>query len=183
MNLKRNIAAIVTAASMALSGCATTGSGEPRTVEQKIAACVGIVLAGAALGAIIGNNTGSGDAQRGAGRGALVGVGVCAIWWAFNNQRDRERIAQMQMAAASTGQPQSQRWIDPEGRERQVFVAPSTATEMLVPNNGAPERRLCRQLNTTASVAGASDAMSETTCRNPDGSWASTPDATFIPKV
>jgi len=175
MKIRSRIVAIVAAASLAVSACATTGSGEPLTVEQKIARCAGMVLVGALVGTLAG-----GDDRRNAAIGAGLGGAACAVWLAFENQRDRERIAQMQLAAASTGQTQAQRWIG-EGqdtRQRDVTVAASTQTEMVLP--GAQERRICRTLNTTASVDGRSDSMSEVWCRGSDGNWAAAPNATPV---
>lgn len=165
----------VMAASLALSGCATTGSGEPTTVEQRIARCAGLVLAGAVLGTLAG-----GDDRRNAAIGAAIGGATCAVWWAMDNQRDRERIAQMRLAAATTGEPQQDHWIG-EGqdrRERNVAVAASPSQEMVVP--GAQETRLCRTLNTTATIQGQSNAMSEVWCRGSDGTWAAAPGATAV---
>lgn len=183
MQIKRTLIAVLTAASVALAGCATGSSDQPRTVQQKIAACVGMALVGGLIGAAIANNTGNGNADRGVAPGVVAGLGVCAVWLAFENRRDRERIAQMHNAAAMTGQPQSQSWIGPDGRQRQVNVTPSTTTEMIVPQNGVQERRICRQLNTTASVDKSSDNMAEWTCRGPDGNWSSAPDALPVPAV
>jgi hypothetical protein len=65
-------------------------------------------------------------------------------------------------------------------RPRDVSVAASTQTEMVVPNAGAQERRICRTLNTTAAVAGQSDSMSEVWCRGSDGNWAAAPNASPV---
>lgn len=179
--IARRAAALIVAASLLVANCATLQSnGEPLTAEQRIARCAGMVVVGAVVGAIIANNTSSGNAGRGILPGALLGGAACAVWSSFQSQQDRERLAQMQMAAASTGRMQDQQWVTPEGQPRQLTVGASTQTEMNVNAGSAPERRICRTIQTTAATNAGRDSMSEIWCRNTDGTWAAAPSATPV---
>ena len=162
-------------ASTANSGCATqTG---PLSTDQKIANCVMMIGAGAILGAIIGNNTGSGNADTGAGLGAVAGGGACAVWMGFQSQKDKEYMLRAQLQAASQGTPVAQSWTGDDGRVRSVVVTPSTTNQMIpVDGKGKPAvsatPRLCRNMNTQAQVANASDSVQVIWCRDDSGDWA-----------
>jgi surface antigen len=169
MKVFKKAAAIALAGCFAVSACATTNAdGTPFTVQQRISRCVGMVAVGAVLGAVIGNNVGSGDAGQGAAIGAAAGLGTCAVWLAFQSEQDQARIQEMQMAAARTGQPQSQTWLGADQRSRTVTVVPSTETNLQA--NGSAQ--MCRTMNTRAEVAGRGDTIDQVWCRQADGSYA-----------
>ena len=184
---KRTIA-VVLALSLTAS-CATTGAGgRPATeVEKAMGQCVAAVAIGALAGAIIGNNTGSGDADRGARRGALVGVGVCVVLIAMANQRDRERIAQLQIQAAANGQNQVDTYPGNDGRTHRIetwykgdvpdpeYIAQPPPTAVDPTPAPAAAARLCRHVDTRLTVQGAARTATindQIVCRNPDGQWA-----------
>ena len=160
---------------MALSGCAMAG--KPLTPGQRIAGCVGAVVGGTILGAIIGGavgKKGDGSAGRGAAIGAAAGTGLCAVWLAFNNERDKRLIAEAQLRAAESGQPVRRSWTGDDGRMRSVSVVPSTETQMMVPRKSAKEApRVCRPMSTTPSLAGQSaEALPVVYCRDANGDYA-----------
>jgi len=168
--LTRMVAAVAIG-SMSLSACATLdGSGAPRTVQEKIAACAAMVVIGAGIGAIIGNNMGSGDAASGAGVGAALGLGACGVWLAYENEADQARVREAQLLAVQTGQPQTSQWISPtDNLPREVTVQPSTETRMIIAlDSGVQEERVCRIAQTTPEFNGQSDTFGESFCLNPE---------------
>ncbi|MBI1188535.1 MAG: hypothetical protein GC206_14585 [Alphaproteobacteria bacterium] len=79
MNLRMGL---IAGAMLAVSACTTTGN-----VERNAA---GGALIGGAAGAIIGNNTGEGDAGQGAAIGAAVGAAAGAVRGYSQDQRIEE---------------------------------------------------------------------------------------------
>jgi len=164
---------------LVLSGCATTGDGAPLTAQQKIVRCAAMVGGGALLGAVIGNNVGDGNSESGALLGAAIGGGACAVWLAFENEQDKRRLAEAQLAAAQNGEAVSETWTGEDGRVRTVTVAPSTETQMVMAPSAsatvtaaAASPQICRPMNTTVSVEGQSQSIEEVYCRNDAGDWA-----------
>src|SRR3569623_146190 len=93
--------AIIVAAALTLSGCATGNPGEQKTaLDRSVGDCVASVAVGALVGALLGAAAGG---RRGVGTGAAIGAGAgtdaCAEIVAMNNKQDRERIQQARMAA------------------------------------------------------------------------------------
>lgn len=164
---------------MSLSGCATLDSNQPLTTQQKIINCGMMVAGGAVLGAIVGNNVGDGDAGSGAVVGGVLGAGACGVWLAFENEKDKRRLLEAQLAAAQTGNAVTETWTGDDGRERTVSVATSAETQMVVASSTptvvvdsepvAP--RICRPMNTTVTVAGRSETLNEVYCRTDSGDW------------
>ena len=162
---------------MSISGCAMNGP--VLTTNQRIARCGATVLGTTLLGALIG---GAVDGRRGggAGRGAVigagVGVGICAVWLAFENERDKRRLVQAQLSAAQTGRSVNDTWTGEDGQVRTVVAVPSTQTQM-VPRNAPrgqtqPEPQLCRQVTITPSVNGQSaDPFTTVVCRDSQGNY------------
>lgn len=164
-------AALGLAAAMTLGACQTT---EPMTIQQKVAGCTAMVGGGALLGAIAGNNMGDGNARQGMAIGAAIGGASCAIWLAFENEKDKRRLVEAQLAAASQGQTYTDSWTGDDGKVRSVTVVPSNETSM-VPASApadAATPMICRRLNTTATFDGRSEQMQEVSCRDADGNWS-----------
>jgi hypothetical protein len=92
------------AAALALTGCATAG-GQQTAVQRAMGQCVATVGLGAIAGAVIGNNTGSGNAQQGATIGALAGAGVCGFLLYRASEADKARIRQLEIAALNQPEP------------------------------------------------------------------------------
>lgn len=171
---KKAVVAAISGA-MLVSACATDGLDRPLTAEEKIGGCIAMIAVGAVLGAVIGNNTGSGDAGDGAMVGAVLGGGACAVWLAFQNEADQKRIAEMRNAAAQSGQEQQAQWVNARGQQVAFRVATSdTSTVRIQPagEGAAPAERLCRTNNETATAGGMSESTSYLVCRNDDGSWS-----------
>ena len=182
MKLGMALTSAAMAVTLTLGGCATTGSNAPLTTEQKIAGCIATVAAGALLGAVIGNNTGSGDAGSGAAWGAAAGGAACAVWLAFENEKDKRRLAEAQLAAINSNTTYTDSWTGDDGRARTVTVVPSSETAYVpAPSTKAPEAtemaaaptpRICRSVATTATVAGQSQQIDEIWCRDESGNFA-----------
>jgi hypothetical protein len=100
----KTLSIITLAAALALAGCATTG-GQQTAVQRAMGQCVATVGIGALAGAVIGNNTGSGNAQRGATVGALAGAGVCGFLLYRASEADKARIRQLEIAALNQPEP------------------------------------------------------------------------------
>jgi hypothetical protein len=178
MKTNRTMASMVAVAlaGTSLSGCATNG--QPLTPNQRIARCTAAMIGGGILGALIGSQV---DGRRGGGTGtgAAIGVAVggaaCAVWLAFEDEKDRRRLAEAQLAAARSGQPVNDSWTGDDGRVRAVSVVPSTQMQTMVTARAgeAGGRRLCRQLATTPSVNNQSaEPMTSYACRDASGNWA-----------
>lgn len=178
MKTTKHALVAIAAVSMTATGCATTSG--PLTAQQKVTRCIAMVGAGAVLGGIIGNNVGSGNAGDGMLAGAALGGGACAVWLAFQNEADRERMVATQRTAAASGLPQRQSWTGADGRERMVSVA-TTEPQPVVLNQESPgSPQICRRVTTTASVGGASDNVSEVWCRGENNEWAPAEDQTVL---
>ncbi len=166
--------ALLTAAALVISGCETSGygyGGGAPTTQQKITRCAALIGGGAIIGGIIGNNTGSGDAKKGATTGAIIGAGACAGWLLLQNRSNRMRYDNAQYSAARTGTPYSDQWRDSEsGQTLAVRVDPSAPQSMRDTVTG--EIRTCRTLNTNLSASSNSDSLTETWCANGDGTWS-----------
>lgn len=179
MKLGMALTSAAMAVTMTLGGCATTGSNAPLTTEQKIAGCIATVAAGALLGAVIGNNTGSGDAGSGAAWGAAAGGAACAVWLAFENEKDKRRLAEAQLAAINSNMTYTDTWTGDDGRARSVTVVPSSETAYVpAPSSRSPEATQaavtptpCRLVETTATVDGQAQQIEEVWCRTPDNRY------------
>ena len=171
-------ACIAVAATTVLSGCETVSSTRPLTTEEKIVRCGAMVVGSALLGAAIGNNTGDGDSKDGAKVGALIGGGACAVWLAFENAADKKRLAAARDEALRDGNVITTSWKGEDGRERSVHIMPSEETPMIEVSTGpsapplATQPRICRKINTTATVQGRSETHEELWCRDENGDYA-----------
>jgi hypothetical protein len=164
-------------AGTSLSGCATNG--RPLTTNQRIAGCTAAMIGGGLLGALIGSQV---DGRRGGGTGTGAAIGValggaaCAVWLAFENEKDRRRLAEAQLTAARTGQPVDESWTGEDGRLRSVSVVPSTQMQSMVParrSGAGAAQRICRTLSTTPAVDNQSTApLTSYYCRDEAGNWA-----------
>ena len=155
------ILAIVVAMAVAVTGCATVGpGGGPLTSDQKIANCAGMILGGAVIAKLLG---------KAPGTGAAVGAAGCAVWLAFNNKRDKERIDAARLSALEAGTTRQDNWRGDDGKMRTVKVSAGTKTPMLT----AKETGVyCRQTNTEVKAEGVgADSMQGVWCRKSDGAW------------
>jgi hypothetical protein len=176
----RPVAAIV-AAALLLTSCATVnadGTSRPRTaLERSIGQCLVSVGLGALVGALIGAAV---NRRGGAGTGAAIGAGAgavaCAIILAVNNAEDRQRIADSEQKAYSTGQSQTARYTGSDGRERLIQTSVQTVPlPHVAPDNGAGQIvGPCRRAQTTISISGQGGSAPlgwETVCRTSQGNY------------
>jgi hypothetical protein len=171
---------VVLSATLAL-GPALTAQAATRQrteVEKAMGKCAASVIGGALLGAVIGNNTGDGDARRGATIGAVAGVGFCAVLIAMANDRDKRQIAEAQALAAEQGGTQTRQYVGNDGLKRSVSIKAvdfhPTPANVSAGDRAAQPDRLCRRLNTTLEVEGKGTAVvpNEVVCRNDDNTWS-----------
>lgn len=155
---KSTVAAVIAASLAVASGCASTGGtrDRPLTTGQKIAGCVAQI----ALLEVIGRAAGAND-----GVGAAVGAATCAAWLYFENEKDKQRIAEAEARALETGETQTVQWRGDDNQVRNVRVSFSDAAPAPATGN------YCRTMNTDVSVAGRSGSNSSVMCRvqAPDG--------------
>lgn len=154
-----------------LGGCVSSRPAGPGAVSadpvaEAIGRCAAATIGGAVVGTLIGAAAGGG---RAAGTGALIGGAVggvgCAVLTALDTQ-DKERIRNAQIAAAATNQPRYLNYQGSDGRARQITVRPQTPTQT------AETGRLCRILDTSASIGGGSAELPPTkVCRTERGEW------------
>lgn len=148
------------------AGCATTNpDGSPLSTQQKFASCAAVATTAAV---ICGLASGDFDTRRALQCGALTSAG-CAVWFAFNSERDRERIASLEREAARTGESQEASWVGDDGVERTVMVEAGEATAPV--GEASEDQPFCRPTRTQLA-AGARTGQSQTIlCRTPEGDW------------
>lgn len=169
----------VAVASLALTSCATAGG---TAMDRAWGQCGVAVVGGAVLGAIIGNNTGSGNARQGAGTGGLLGVGICGVLLAMASEEDKRRIREAEYAALETGQDREDSYVGKDGKRRTILVRTEDAPprEWSIPADAtqtaaAPDQKpgtvtdVCRYRQTTLTVedTGSGSLDRELVCRNP----------------
>lgn len=152
------------------------GSGEETALDRSIHQCIGSVIIGTALGALIG------AASHRVGQGAAIGAGAggvaCAVFMAMNNAQDKQRIRQSELAAASSGRNQSVSYAGSDGQQRTVSTSVQPAA---VPASAAANGNTvvgpCRRTQTQISVAGQGSASlpPELVCRTTQGDWVPLP--------
>ena len=174
MRRKLVVVSALVAVSVVLGGCASTGLTAAWSTEEKIVACVATAAAGGAIGMFLGKATGSDDAERDLAVGAAVGGAACGVWLAFENERDKRRMAEAQLAAVQREQTYTDSWDGDDGRKRSVTVTPSSETAYVrAKDSGAtPKPQICRAVTTDATVENKTSRMEEVWCRNEVGDWA-----------
>lgn len=147
-----------------LTGCATTGS---RALDRANAQCVATILIGGVVGAAIGNNTGSGNAGRGAAIGLAAGGAACLILQAMATEEDRRRIAALEAEALEAGEFRQASYVV-NGKARTVQIHATPASDPLGSADGGG--RQCRNLQTVITVQdiGSHNFGDEMVCRNPE---------------
>ena len=118
-------------------------------------------LTGAAVGGLVGSQFGSGTGQIVAAvGGAIVGGFIGGQIGKSMDQTDR---LQMQQALNNTRTGSSKAWSNPDTHAR-YRVRPTKTYKK-------PSGQYCREYTTSAVIAGKSQQMYGTACRQPDGSW------------
>ncbi|MDP3800609.1 hypothetical protein [Brevundimonas sp.] len=173
--------ALILSISLIASGCATTGGAPPTAMQRAQGQCLAAGAISILAGAIIGNNSGSGDARRGAQRGALVGAGICAVLLAMASAEDQRRIREAEYAALETGQAREETYDGPDGKRRIIRVVPTAAPDRTwtfapaAADQATPVAAqetltdICRYKQTTLTVetVGSGDLPQVLVCRNP----------------
>lgn len=179
-------------AALALTGCATAEGGMPRSaLDRSINECVAAVALGAILGAV---------ADKNRGQGALIGAGIggvaCGVLIAINNERDKQRVREAQLAALNAGSSQRSDFVGDDGRTRTVqttvrdaptptAIAANRPPTMLASLGDAGDAMMmapmtspdafvgpCRTAQSQIAVQGQSaDIPSELFCRTAAGDW------------
>ncbi len=163
------------------SSCATTGGAPTTAMNRAKGQCAAAVVVGALAGAIIGNNTGSGNSRRGALVGLGAGVGICAILLAMASEEDQRRLAELESEALEAGQRRENSYVGTDGRRRSIVVQASavddplwnstpSATDSAQPTGAATSvERICRrkQVTLTVETMGTGTLDEEIVCRNP----------------
>lgn len=157
-----------------LSGCmssrpaGSTAVAVADPVADAIGRCAAATIGGAVVGTLIGAAAGGG---RAAGAGALIGGAVggvgCAVLTALDAQ-DKERIRNAQIAAAAANQPRYLTYTGNDGKARQITIRPQAVAPQT-----AQAGRVCRALDTSASIggAGSADLPTAIVCRTDKGEW------------
>ena len=172
--VSRAVSAALTAAFVALSGCASGGldvTGQPRSaLERSVGTCLVSVGAGVLVDMLTNH--------RRIGAGTAVGAGLCAVVLAVNNEADKQRIRQSQLAALNAGQDRTDQYVGDDGNARVIKTSihpsnlPSDLNAKLAPD-GSKFVGPCRQTQTEISVQGKGSASldPETVCRTAQGNW------------
>jgi len=181
--IKKIVISATLAVALPLVGCATTG--QPLSVERKVAGCLATTAIAAGLGALI---AGKGDRTEGALIGGAIGAGACAVWLAFENEKDKERLRQVRLQAAQEGKEVNQTWTGDDGRVRTVRSIPSAEQEYVLASASAaptaqPERKICKSIANTATVSGQSQSVTEVWCRDSLGNWAASTEVMTLASV
>ncbi|MBV9569930.1 MAG: hypothetical protein JO056_01645 [Alphaproteobacteria bacterium] len=158
---------------LAVSGCAgTTGSdGKPRSaLERSVGTCVLSVGAGVLVDMLTNNKR--------LGAGTAVGAGLCAVVIAMNNEEDKRRVRESQLAALNAGKDRTDTYVGKDGNTRTIrtSVHPSAAPTDLKAHAAADGTKFvgpCRRTQTEISVQGKGSASldPEVVCRTAQGDW------------
>lgn len=169
----RYVVTAVVAGSLAVSGCATMGSGAGGAMTELDKAngrCVAAVLVGALAGAIVGNNVGDGEAGRGAAIGAGAGGLACLI--IREAAREKDAILAYQREAAERGTAGREEWVAESGKRMVMSVEVLEDDRVLQAEAGVPQP-LCRYSSSTVQIEGMGTAPlgRQRWCRGDDGTW------------
>lgn len=174
------------AATFLVSACATQEFGPdgrplPRTALQKsIGPCLASIGIGLAVDLLLSN-------KKRPGAGTAVGAGLCAVILIVNNEEDKKRIRESQLAALEAGQNRTDTYVGQDGQAR--FIKTSVQAEQAPPQmasyplpNGDRFVGPCRRSQTTISVAdkGNADLDADVYCRTAQGNWIAPATGTSI---
>jgi len=135
---------------MALAGCAT-----PPTQEE-----TGMVIGGV-LGGVLGSHVGEGHGRTAAIiAGTMIGSRIGGSIGRSMDEADRLKTAHA-LENVRTGVPST--WQNPDTGNRYTVVP----TRTYEASAGAP----CREYTIDAVIAGRTEKVYGTACRQPDGSW------------
>ncbi|HSZ75460.1 MAG TPA: hypothetical protein VK779_11620 [Rhizomicrobium sp.] len=172
-NLRRLLSLLVTASISA--SCAGPGAvgpdGQPQTaLERSVGTCVVTVGAGLLVDMLTN--------KRRVGAGTAVGAGLCAVVLAMNNEEDKKRLRESQLAALNSGRDRTDEYVGQDGQDR--IIKTSVQTADIPPDlsshqapNGDHFVGPCRKTQTEISVQGQGSASldPEVVCRTAQGNW------------
>ncbi|HKO20810.1 MAG TPA: hypothetical protein VJU82_18190 [Acidobacteriaceae bacterium] len=166
------VPAVLTGA-LLISGCAgpVGPNGQPRTaLERSVGTCLVSVGAGVLVDMLTNNKR--------LGAGTAVGAGLCAVVLAMNNEEDKRRVHEAQLAALNAGKDGTESYVGQDGDERVIktSVQPADTPANLdkqVASDGANFVGPCRRAQTEISVQGKGSASldPEVVCRTAQGDW------------
>jgi|GEM_PF-4723753 len=158
--VKLFIACIVSLSLFFSVGCATTNAGGSAfTSEQVMLRCVG---SGAlAYGVCLALK---GDEKR----CLAAAVGGCAVWLAYNNARDKERLAALRQRTLEQGVAQQDEWNGDDGNLRKASFTPGADFPLASARESGV---VCRPLKEDLSASAGTVSNNSVYCRNRDGTW------------
>jgi hypothetical protein len=170
---RTSVAAVALSLPILMSGCAGAvgPDGQPRSaLERSVGTCVVSVGAGVLVDMLTNNKR--------LGAGTAVGAGLCAVVLAMNNEEDKRRVREAQLAALNAGKDRTDSYVGQDGNQRVIktSVTPATAPANLkkqVASNGTNFVGPCRRTQTEISVQGKGSASldPEVVCRTAQGDW------------
>ena len=159
--------------SLSLSGCAgAVGSdGQPRSaLERSVGTCIVSVGAGVLVDMLT-------NKQR-IGAGTAVGAGLCAVVLAMNNEEDKRRVREAQLAALNADTDRTETYVGKDGNERTIktSVQPASTPTNLTARAASDGTKFvgpCRQTQSEITVQGKGTASldPEMVCRTAQGDW------------
>lgn len=154
LKIRSQLAVAVMALAL-VTGCANTNMGTKQTVGT---------LGGAATGAVIGSQFGSGDGRIAAAAiGTLLGAFVGSEIGASLDNADKAAAGQAMNQAYAAPVGQTIRWNNPESGNNGTI----TTTRDGYSQSGS----YCREFQQQINVGGRAQTAYGTACQNQDGTW------------
>lgn len=166
-------AAAMLSLALAVSGCAGAvgPDGQPRSaLERSVGTCIVSVGAGVLVDMLTN--------KKRLGAGTAVGAGLCAVVLAMNNEEDKRRVHEAQLAALNAGKDRTDSYVGQDGDQRVIKTSVTPAAAPLdlnkkLASDGANFVGPCRRTQTEISVQGKGSASldAEVVCRTAQGDW------------
>lgn len=169
----RYVPAVGVALAFSVAGCtsAVGPDGQPRSaLERSVGTCIVSVGAGVLVDMLTNNKR--------IGAGTVAGAGLCAVVLAMNNEEDKRRLRESQLAALNANADRTDSYVGQDGNQRTIktTVAATSAPANLTAQAAASGEKFvgpCRRTQTEISVQGKGSASldSEVVCRTAQGDW------------
>jgi hypothetical protein len=166
------------ASSFIITGCATQlgpdGRPLPQTALQRsIGTCVAAVGIGLMVDLLASKH-------KRPGAGTLVGAGICAVVMIVNNEEDKQRIRESQMAALNSGKSRHDSYVGANGDKRYINTVvtdekPPLQMASYQLSGGDQFVGPCRRSQTSIEVGdkGSAALDPDVYCRTAQGNWIS----------
>jgi hypothetical protein len=153
--------------SLPMAGPAQAAKAPKSQIDKAIGRCVASVAIGALLGAAVGNNSGRGNAGRGAVIGAAAGGVVCAV--ILKVAKDKDALLAHQREAVVLGGMQRTTF---EGHDGPVTLI-TNSRDVEQPASSTEPVRVCRFAESQVELGAdqQADLGSQLYCRSDDGDW------------